>query len=174
MLSAWYPLLVVACLVYTATLSSATRSYAYSIMDYQGHFLDLSDGRKDLFTPVQSFTAANTTNQEWVIINSDDARQAYDIINAGSLTVLTHTTALLNIPGPAIHAQIVGGNQTQWWRLASTGQLIDASSGLALTAWPATHSYPSSPLTLEISNPKNKRQIFKLTCLYSWSFPGPC
>ncbi|KAJ7127281.1 hypothetical protein C8R43DRAFT_1028216 [Mycena crocata] len=175
MVSGWYHLLATACLAYTATLSSATLSYANSIMDFQGHFLDLSDGRSDRFTPVQSLRAANTTNQQWVIINSDDDRHVYDIANAGSFGVsLTHSTALLDIPGPAIHAQIVGGyGKTQWWHLASTGQLIDADSGLAVTAWPATHGYPSSPLTLEISDPKNKRQIFKLICLYSWNYQVP-
>ncbi|KAJ7084593.1 hypothetical protein B0H15DRAFT_802355 [Mycena belliarum] len=170
-------------LLYAAALAASAlgtrpapelRSYAYSITDFQGHRLDLVGGRAERFTP-------------WVIISSMDARQVYEVVSVAGRSVLSHTTALLTPAGPAPGTQIVGGNETLFWRLqdapdagtrergADSGDarsLLDADTGLALTAWPAAGG-PSSPLTLEPADEKNARQVFNVTCLYSWSFPGP-
>ncbi|KAJ7728167.1 hypothetical protein DFH07DRAFT_1066448 [Mycena maculata] len=144
-------------------------SYAYSIADFQGHMIDLSDGKAQLFTPVQSFAPANTTNQQgspiWALLYSQDARELYEVANVKS-GIMSHTTALLKPPGPAIHAQI---------KEPGAIRLLHRN-GLALTAWPAggNKNYPSSPLTLEDEDPKNKRQVFHLTCLRGWSMPAEC
>ncbi|KAJ7871943.1 hypothetical protein B0H13DRAFT_1895593 [Mycena leptocephala] len=121
---------------------------AFRIENFQGHVLGLSDGSPQPFTPVQSFTPTNTTNQQWALISSQDVRQLWELANVGSDTILSHTTALLPKPGPALHSQIVGSNQTLFWRLASLSEgsrFTDAETGLALTAWPAGGDYPSSP-----------------------------
>ncbi|KAJ6596333.1 hypothetical protein DFH09DRAFT_1407495 [Mycena vulgaris] len=160
-----------------ASILSPDITYAFNIVDFQGHLLDLTEGSNQLFTPVQSFTATNASNQEWALISSQDARQLFEIINVRSNTIMSHTTALLQTPGPAIHAQIVGSNQTIFWGLEDTSKgrrFIDADSKLALTAWPADAGNPSSPLTLERNDPKNKRQVFQLHCLRGWSIPSTC
>ncbi|KAJ7500678.1 hypothetical protein B0H11DRAFT_2275867 [Mycena galericulata] len=178
LLSSLYLLLAGAQIAFVSASKLYPRiSYAWSITDFQGHMVDLANGKADLFTPIQSFKPTNTTNQHWAIIYSQDAREVYEILNVGSNTIMSHTTALLKKPGPAIHTQIVGSNLTSWWHLNFTkagARLIDADSGLALTAWPAgpNKQYPSSPLTLEDSDPQNKHQVFNLTCIGGWSFPG--
>ncbi|KAJ7473293.1 hypothetical protein FB451DRAFT_1248933 [Mycena latifolia] len=176
MFHAVYFVLTLAATTLAESLSPRLRSYAFNITDFQGHLMDLTDGNPQPFTPVQSFTPANTTNQEWALISTMDARQLFEIVNVDSNAILSHTTALLKTPGPAIHAQIVGSNQTLFWRLEDTPKgtrLLDADTGLALTAWPAAGG-PSSPLTLEYPDPKNKRQVFRLRCVRGWSIPGPC
>ncbi|KAJ7194422.1 hypothetical protein GGX14DRAFT_404691 [Mycena pura] len=148
MFSPWYILLATASSATAAALSRRI-TYAFSISDFQGHMLDLSDGGVENYTPVQSFTPANTTNQQWALISSQDSRQLWEIHNVGSGTNMAHTTALLEKPGPAIHAQVVGGNQTTWWRMSCSSEgcrFSDADSNLALTAWPETAGYPSSPV----------------------------
>ncbi|KAJ7444660.1 hypothetical protein FB451DRAFT_1413058 [Mycena latifolia] len=112
-------------------------SHAFSITDFQGRMVDLTDGNPQPFTPVQSFTPANTTNQQWALISSMDARQLWEVANVGGNSILSHTTALLAKPGPAIHSQI--GNR-------SMARFTDADTGLALTAWLAVGNYPSSPI----------------------------
>ncbi|KAJ7122396.1 hypothetical protein C8R44DRAFT_736086 [Mycena epipterygia] len=170
-------ILVAAVSVINAARLAPRVTYVYSIADFQGHMLDLSGGDLEAFTPVQSFTAANTTNQQWVLISTQDARQLYEIVNVGgTATIMSHTTALLKTPGPAIHAQIVASNETIFWRIAFASKatrFFDADSGLGLTAWPAAGG-ESSPLTLEYPDPKNKRQIFHLTCITGWSIPEGC
>ncbi|KAJ7849166.1 hypothetical protein B0H13DRAFT_1906335 [Mycena leptocephala] len=179
MLKLLYLLLTVAARARSAAVSPGI-TYAFRIEDFQGHMLDLSDGSPQPFTPVQSFTPADTTNQQWALISSQDARHLWELANVGSVTILSHTTALLQKPGPALHSQIVGSNQTLFWRLASSSEgsrFTDAETGLALTAWPAGGDYPSSPrlqLTLEYADPKNKRQVFQLHCIRAWSMPGSC
>ncbi|KAJ7273831.1 hypothetical protein C8J57DRAFT_1714881 [Mycena rebaudengoi] len=153
-------------------------TYAWSITDFQGNMLDLADGNASLFTPVQSFTPTNTTNQQWAVISSQDARQVYELVNVASNTVMTHTTALLTPPGPALHTQIIGGDLTTFWKLESAGnftRFLDEKSGLALTAWPIANGSGSSPLTLETSNSNNQGQLFIMKCIKGWSFPdSPC
>jgi hypothetical protein len=61
-----------------------------------------------------------TSLLQWALISSQDARQLWELANVGSVTILSHTTALLQKPGPALHSQIVGSNQTLFWRLASS------------------------------------------------------
>ncbi|KAJ7618832.1 hypothetical protein DFH06DRAFT_1144703 [Mycena polygramma] len=155
-------------------------SYAFNITDFQGHMLDLTDGNLQPFTPVQSYAPTNTNNQEWALISSQDARQLWEIINLGSNSILSHTTAFLKLKDPAhaLHTQIVGSNQTLFWRMSfstdGVARLTDADTGLALTTWPAAESYPSSPLTLEYADPTNERQAFRLRCIRGWSMPARC
>jgi hypothetical protein len=63
MLKLLYLLLTVAARARSAAVSPGI-TYAFRIEDFQGHMLDLSDGSPQPFTPVQSFTPANTTNQQ--------------------------------------------------------------------------------------------------------------
>lgn len=63
MRSLLYCLLAAVAAINAARLSPRV-TYVYSIADFQGHMIDLSDGDLQDFTPVQSFTAANTTNQQ--------------------------------------------------------------------------------------------------------------
>ncbi|KAJ6556316.1 hypothetical protein B0H19DRAFT_1293364 [Mycena capillaripes] len=121
MLSLLYLLLAATSAANSAALSPRI-TYAFSIADFQGHMLDLTDGNPQPFTPVQSFTPANTTNQQWALISSQDARQLWEIANVGANSILSHTSALLKKPGPAIHTQIVGSNQTLFWRIAFSSE----------------------------------------------------
>ncbi|KAJ7462471.1 hypothetical protein FB451DRAFT_1495657 [Mycena latifolia] len=109
MLSLLYLLLVVvsAC----GAVLSPRITYAFSITDFQGRMVNLTDGNPQPFTPVQSFTPANTTNQQWALISSMDARQLWEVANVGGNSILSHTTALLAKPGPAIHSQIVSSRR---------------------------------------------------------------
>ncbi|KAJ7290311.1 hypothetical protein C8J57DRAFT_1705739 [Mycena rebaudengoi] len=173
MLHVLHLLITIASTVNAAVLAPRI-TYAWSITDFQGHLLDLAFGNTSLFTPIHSFTPTNKTNQLWAIIFSQDARQVYELVNVASNTIMTHTTALLTPPGPALHTQIVGGNLTTFWKLESAGnstRFLDEKSGLALTAWPAAKGSASSPLTLETSNSNNKGQLFRLKCIKGWSFP---
>ncbi|KAJ6474410.1 hypothetical protein C8R47DRAFT_708800 [Mycena vitilis] len=131
-------------------------SYAFNITNFQGHMVDLTDGNLQPLTPVQSYTPTNTSNQEWALISSQDARQLWEIVNLGSDSILSHTTAFLQLKDPAraLHTQIVGSNQTLFWRMSFSSdgfaRLMDADTGLALTAWPAVGNYPSSPVYASI------------------------
>ncbi|KAJ7033770.1 hypothetical protein C8F04DRAFT_1104153 [Mycena alexandri] len=170
-------LLAIATSAVSAVNLSTSITYAFTISDFQGHMLDLTNGNNHQLTPVQSFTPANTTNQQWALISTQDARQLWELFNLGSNTIMSHTTAMLKRKGTAIHAQIVGSNETLFWRLDNSpegSRFTDASTGLALTAWSAEEGYPSSPLTLEYASGENKRQIFHLHCMKALSIPGDC
>ncbi|KAJ7064134.1 hypothetical protein C8F01DRAFT_1229647 [Mycena amicta] len=195
-----FPLALACFLATIATLAMASdpvhilskrSTYSFTISDFQGHQIDLHNGGRDNFTPVHSFATTQTKNQQWAIIYSMDARELYVLSNMASGTQMTHTTALLPgadvvyAPGPAMHAQIVGGSDGPfWWKLSSHNgseagipagtRFIDNDSGLALTAWTAKRGYSSSPMTLETADPTNAQQAFRLTCVENLSLGGKC
>jgi hypothetical protein len=63
MLKILYLLLTLAARARNAAVSPGI-TCAFRIENFQGHVLGLSDGSPQPFTPVQSFTPTNTTNQQ--------------------------------------------------------------------------------------------------------------
>ncbi|ETW82544.1 hypothetical protein HETIRDRAFT_120798 [Heterobasidion irregulare TC 32-1] len=132
----------------TALAAAAT---AFSITDFQGHFVDLASGGTTDFVPVRSFAKAENQNQE------TSNQNQFRIQNNGVRQVISFPSATYMGYSGIIGSQqaIAHPNAGTSWNLVGTGNgefnLIESNTGLALTAWTARTDSSSSPLTLEVA-----------------------
>ncbi|KAF8183758.1 hypothetical protein K438DRAFT_1974792 [Mycena galopus ATCC 62051] len=137
------------------------------ILDFQGNVFDLADRNTAEFTPVQTLNHKLTeTAQQWFLEGS--TKPGFTILSS-QFTTLSNIAALVNA-GDHKCAQLCGENvgvNTLWnitLNAAFGGfNILEMSSGLAVTSWLALTSpvvTPSTPLTLQLWDPKVKEQVF--------------
>nr|GAT58970.1 predicted protein [Mycena chlorophos] len=133
----------------------------WGFADFQGTTFHLVDGQANDATPVQGFSNnVPTLNSQWMLVNQS-APNTYQIINLNPAgTFLGYST--LTTGGQAIRSQLAGNRQAANWIFTPpSGQLIEVSSGLAVTSY-ATGLSGSHPFTLEPADANDPHQFFEL------------
>ncbi|KAJ6490821.1 hypothetical protein C8R45DRAFT_990992 [Mycena sanguinolenta] len=142
-----------------------------NIQDFQGNVFDLADRSTQPFSPVQSLNFKSEEDaQIWVI---EQNGTLFTITNVISHSMLSTTAAVASTSIDRKCIQLVGGGfppegELQLWNITRSANgagvnIFDPNSGLAVTSWLATTSTiitPTTPLTLQLFDPKATQQIF--------------
>ncbi|KAF7368128.1 hypothetical protein MSAN_00879100 [Mycena sanguinolenta] len=138
-----------------------------AIRDFQGNVFDLADRSTQPFSPVQSLNfKPGEAAQIWVI---EQNGTQFTIRNVISESILSTTATIAGTPSDRKSIQLVGGGANvavPQWNISANGasfNIIDPLSQLAVTSWLATTSSiitPTTPLTLQLFDPKATQQIF--------------
>ncbi|KAJ7869006.1 hypothetical protein B0H13DRAFT_2558041 [Mycena leptocephala] len=147
--------------------SAATAASLLRILDFTRQYgLDVSGALCTDLTPVQSYQTAAVSNQEWILSGGPLTFQI-SVSNCNKFLTYsgTATGALAIRSQPSIRSAASSS-----WMLTLVNpifpsgpwNIIEAASGMALTAWNSDAATMSkgNPITFEVPNPNDTRQQF--------------